>query len=300
MSVLKTGSSKNYLHDYRDGKIKQGLGIGSQKMDKHIRFKVGQFVGILGGANYGKTYFATWYFLSLATQHNLKFCLWLDENSKGQIMRNLIQMYSGVNYMKLSHEQIDFYAEQVEQWFTFVDNLRPYTPNELLEVFNTVSADGYFVDPFNQLNHDMTYNSNIEFIRNLKRWCKTNKKTVYLSMHPVTSAGRKISEYPKGHDWEGHPMIPSKSMAEGGAIFGNMCDDWINVHRLPKLDTMKNYTLIDIDKIKDNDTGGLQTTTDEVIMCYFNDGLGFKIDGVECIKRQQIEKIKPFKQNFDF
>jgi hypothetical protein len=298
MSVLEKGSSNNYLHDYRDGKIKLGLGIGSTFMDKHIRFKQGQFVGVLGGANYGKTYFVTWYFLCLATNHNLKFCLWLDENHKGQIMRNLIQMLANRKYMDLTHEQIDFYAERIEQWFTFVDNMKPYTPNELLDVFSGVEADAYFVDPFNQLNHDMSYSSNIDFIRNLKRWCKTKKKTVYLSMHPVTSAGRKISEYPKGHDWEGHPMMPSKSMAEGGAIFGNMCDDWINVHRLPKMESMKNFTLIDIDKVKDNDTGGMQTTQDEIIMCFFNDGLGFLIDGMDCIKRE--EKPEAIKPSLDF
>ncbi len=35
-----------------------------------------------------------------------------------------------------------------------------------------------------------------------------------------------------------------QSMAEGGKIFANMCDDWINVHRLTKLESMQYFTLI--------------------------------------------------------
>jgi len=297
--VLSRGSARKYLHDYKDGKIAQGLGIGCA-LDNHLRFKIGQYNGILGGDNVGKTYWMTWYMLSLTTNHKIKWGIWMDENSKGQVLRDLIQMYSGIPYKQLQHEKIDEYCDYLEDYFFFIDNRQPYKPEDLLKQFENIPADGYFIDPFNQLDHDMNYESNIKFIRSLKRWCKVNKKTAYLSMHPVTSSGRKISEYPKGHEWEGQPMIPNKSMAEGGKIFANMCDDWINVHRLTKLESMQYFTMIDIDKVKDKDTGGTQTMSNEPLMFYYNHGLGFTIEGVNPIVKHNEIKYKPLEQNSNF
>jgi len=288
--ILEKGSANDYLHDYRDNKIAKGLGI-SMPLDENLRFKYGQFVGVLGSDNVGKSYFMLWYFLCLSVRHSLKWGIWMDENSKGQVMRDLIQIYSGVQFNKLTHDQINGYAFHIESYFTFIDNKQPYTPDELLAQFSLIQAHGYFIDPFNQLNHDMEYSANIKFIRKLKMWCKTNKRTVYLSMHPVTSAGRKAAEYQKGHEWEGQPSVPNKSMAEGGKLFANMADDWINVHRLTKLESMKLFTLIDIDNVKDKDTGGEPTMSNAPLMFHFNNGLGFVQNGYEGIPRNQKQPI---------
>jgi hypothetical protein len=298
--ILSKGSSRQYLQDYRNGKIKKGLGLGCD-LDTYLRFKPRQYNGVLGSDNVGKTYFMTWYMLALSSQHGLKWCVWMDENSKGQAMRDLIQMYSGINYMDLALSEIEMYSYKIEEWFTFVDNEPSYKPSDLLNLFASTEADGFFIDPFNQLDHDMNYESNIKFIRSLKRWCKIKNKTVYLSMHPVTASGRKISEYPKEHDWAGHPMIPNKSMAEGGKLFANMSDDWINVHRLTKHTTMKWFTMIDIDKVKDKDTGGAQSEMNTPTLLEYNFGLGFKVNGVDPIKRQhktqtKIEPLKNFSE----
>ena len=44
------------LKDFREGKIKQGLGIGVKEFDKHFVFKESEFNGILGLDNVGKTF----------------------------------------------------------------------------------------------------------------------------------------------------------------------------------------------------------------------------------------------------
>ena len=59
--ILRQGSSRQYLEDYRNGKIKKGIGIGC-KLDDHIRFKPKQFNGVLGSDNVGKSFFIIWYF----------------------------------------------------------------------------------------------------------------------------------------------------------------------------------------------------------------------------------------------
>lgn len=295
--ILTNGSANDYLHDYKDGKIALGLGIGIG-LDDNLRFKFGQFVGVLGSDNVGKSYWVLWYFLSLSVTNNLKWGIWMDENSKGQVLRDLIQIYAGVRFNSLTHEQINGYAHHIESYFTFIDNKQTYTPDKLLEQFALIQADGFFIDPFNQLDHDMEYSANIKFIRKLKMWCKQNRKTVYLSMHPVTSAGRKSAEYPKGHIWEFQPSVPNKSMAEGGKLFANMADDWINVHRLTKLNSMKDVTLIDIDKVKDKDTGGAPTMSSEPLMFFFNRGLGFTQNGKEPFKR--VKEMSTMKPNNNF
>jgi len=89
--------------------------------------------------------------------------------------------------------------------------------------------------------------------------------------------------------------MPNKHNAEGGSIFSNMADDWINLNRFNKLESMKYYTMVDIDKVKDVDTGGSMTLNDFPIMCHFNRGLGFNIDGVNPLESVQ-NKPMPMKE----
>ena len=68
--IQTKGNAIEYLLDYKNGKIKQGIGIGCE-LDKYVRFKKGQLNIILGHDNVGKTYFITWYFLALALTNKL-------------------------------------------------------------------------------------------------------------------------------------------------------------------------------------------------------------------------------------
>jgi hypothetical protein len=47
---------------------------------------------------------------------------------------------------------------------------------------------------------------------------------------------------------------------------------------------MKFVTLISVEKVKDTDTGGKITALDDFIMCDFNSGLGFTINGQDPLK----------------
>jgi hypothetical protein len=90
----------------------------------------------LGHDNVGKTYWINWYFLNLALRHNLNFCIWSGENQKGQILRDMIQMYRGKHFSKLSHSQISGDLAFLEQSFTFIDNSNLYKPEEILAIYN--------------------------------------------------------------------------------------------------------------------------------------------------------------------
>ena len=282
--MLSKGIHTKYLLDYKHGRIKQGLTIGC-KLDEHIVFKPKQLNIILGHDNVGKSYFVFWYFLCLALKNDLKFCLWAGENQYGQIMRDMIQMYSGIPFKKLHDSQIRSYSTHLEQYFDFVDNSRLYTPEELLEVFKNTDADSCLIDPFTGLSREYGYEGNYKFLNMARQFVNETGKTIYISTHPTSESGRQGNLFPKGHMWDGHLKPPMAAYVEGGKSFLNRCDDFITIHRLVKHETMKYVTLVSIDKIKDRDTGGEQTLLEDYIFCDFNSGLGFELYGVNPLEK---------------
>jgi hypothetical protein len=286
--ILPSGHSNDYLVDYKDGKIQKGLGLGIS-FDENLLFKRRQLNIILGHDNVGKSYWFEWYMLALSSQHDLKWTVWMGENSAGQVMRDLIQMYSGKHFKDLTYNEIRKYAMKIEYWFTFVSNEKLYKPKELLDIFDSTNADGCFIDPFTGLDRGMTHADNYEFLNTTRQFCNQTNKTVYVSTHPTSESGRTSMLYPDGHMWKGHLRAPMKAHVEGGKPFLNRCDDMIVIHRLVKHQDMKYSTMIDVEKIKDRDTGGQQTALNEPILFEFNNGLGFKLGGIDAIKRANKE-----------
>lgn len=283
--ILPSGHSTKYLNDYLEGKIKMGLGLGCA-LDEYLVWKPGQLNPILGHDNVGKTYFIEWYFLALATNHGIKSTLFMDENDSHKIMRDLIQMYIGKPFMDLTYKELRRGEMKMEGLFSFVDNKKRYTPTELMETFAKSNTDNYLIDPFNGLKTSMSYKENYEVLNDLKMFCKLNNKTIYINAHPATASGRRQNGvYPAGHNWEGHVMSPVKADIEGGKPFSNKADDFIIIHRLTKHKDMWMMTMVEVDKIKDMDTGGKPTPVNEPVMMDYNFGLGFKIGGIDVIKR---------------
>jgi hypothetical protein len=283
--ILPRGYNTQYLLDYRDGKISKGLGIGCN-LDDYILFKRKQLNIVLGHDNVGKSYWMLWYFLALATNHKLKFLLWMGENSSGQVMRDLIQMFSGVKYSDIPPNRILQYQDELEQYFQFISNEKMYTPFEILEIIRNSDCDVSFIDPFTGLNRGMQHSDNYEFLNITREFCNSTGKTLYISTHPNSESGRSGMIYPQDHQWFGHLKPPLKAHIEGGKPFLNRCDDMLVIHRLIKHPEMKYMTMIDIEKIKDRDTGGQQTELNAPLLFDYNFGLGFKIGGIDCIKRR--------------
>jgi len=295
------GKSINYLLDYRNGKIKQGLEIGCG-LDNYLRYKPKQLNIILGHDNVGKTYFINWYFLTLAIKHNLKFILWSGENQQGQILRDMIQIYSGQNFMELTEQEIRSYSTYIEQFFEFVDNNKLYKPEELLKIFEESDANACLIDPFTGLDREMSYEGNYRFLNLARQFVNQTGKTIYINTHPNSESGRSGNLYPDGHIFKGHLKPPLKDHIEGGKAFLNRCDDMFVIHRLIKHETHKYLTMVNVEKIKDKDTGGELTALDSPVLCNFNFGLGFTVNEVDPLKDQRPKKIAtqfPTKLKFD-
>lgn len=294
--ILSDGHSTNYLNDYLNGKIQFGKKLGCY-LDDHLTWKQSQLNIILGHDNVGKTYFMEWYFLALATQHDLTFTLFMDENYHGKVMRDLIQMYIGKPFKDLTPTELRRSEIKMEHYFKFVDNQKRYTPDELLNIFASSDTDNYLIDPFNGLKTQMSYSSNYEVLNDLKHFTK-NGKTIYVNTHPSSASGRRSAVFPEKHVWAGHVMPPLKSDIEGGKAFANKADDFIIIHRLTQHPEMWNLTMCEVVKIKDTDTGGLPTKLNNPVLLDYNRGLGFKVGGIDCIKRSK-ENIK-LTPNLDF
>lgn len=295
--ILNEGHSTKYLNDYLEGKIPMGLGLGCS-MDDNLVYKAGQFNVILGHDNVGKTYFIEWYFLALASIHGLTFTLFMDENYQGKVMRDLIQMYTGKPFMSLTHKEVRRAELKMETMFKFVDNSKRYTPEHLLNVFGESNTDTYLIDPFNALDTPMTYSSNYELLNKIKMFSKKDNKTIYINAHPSSASGRRSATYPEKHDWAGHVMPPLKSDIEGGKAFANKADDFIVCHRMTQHPDMWNYTMIEVNKVKDTDTGGKPTKLNEPVLLEYNSGLGLKCQGKDVIKRPN-QKPSIYEQGFN-
>jgi len=282
--ILKNGHSTQYLNDFKEGKIAKGLGIGCV-LDDYIRFKTKQLNIVLGHDNVGKTYFMEWYFLCLAINEGLKITIWAGENSSGQIMRDLITMYVGKHFSDISYSELRSAETVIEYYFTFIDNSKLYKPKEILDLIDETDCNIGFIDPFTGLDRGMTHSDNYEFLNNSRQFCNQTGKTIYISTHPTSESGRTSMIYPLDHHWAGHLKPPLKAHIEGGKPFLNRCDDMIVCHRLVKHPDMKFMTMIDIEKIKDRDTGGQQTELNLPLLFDYNFGNGFKIGGVDPLKR---------------
>jgi len=186
----------------------------------------------------------------------------------------------------------------MEHYFKFVDNQKRYTPDQLLNIFANSNTDNYLIDPFNRLKTAMSYSSNYEVLNDLKHFTKTGK-TIYINTHPSSASGRRSAVYPEKHHWAGHIMAPLKSDIEGGKAFANKADDFLVIHRMTQHPEMWNQTMCEVVKVKDIDTGGMPTKLNAPVLLDYNFGLGFKVGGIDCIKRNKdIQTI--IKPNTDF
>lgn len=289
--ILDKGHSSQYLRDYREGNITQGLKLGCA-LDDYLVWKPQQLNIFLGHDNVGKTYFVLWYYLALATNHNQTFTLFMDENSSGKIFRDLIRMYAGEDIKKLTNLELSICEDYIHEHFKIIDNTRRYTLEELLTIFRETKTDNYLIDPYNGIDTEMTYSNSYKNLNELKLFTKQTDSSIYINAHPATASGRRSQgTYPQDHQWSGHIMPPVKSDIEGGKPFANKADDFIVLHRLTKHPDMWKYTLLEVDKVKDMDTGGKPTIKDLPVMFDYNYGNGFTVNGVDVIKRKLHEKL---------
>ena len=185
-------------------------------------------------------------------------------------------------------------------YFKFIDNRKSYKAQDLFDIFEASQCDVGLIDPFTALDRDMSYTGNYLFLNHCREFINQTGMTIYLSTHPNTEAGRMSNLYPQQHEWAGHLRPPLKDSVEGGKAFLNRCDDMFVIHRLIKHETMKFYTMISVEKIKDIETGGKHTFLDQPILCEFNNGLGFRLFGSDPLQNYRPKGVRPNQFPLDY
>jgi hypothetical protein len=184
-----------------------------------------------------------------------------------------------------------------------------YSYEDLLTTFekNLNEFDCCLIDPYNSLvrpssfkgnAHELDYRVASEF----RIFCRKHNKTLFVNAHANTEALRK--EYPKEHEYAGHPKPPTASDIEGGGKWVNRADDFIVIHRLTQHESRWMYTDIHIKKVKETETGGKPTFMNEPVSFRLRNGVKFMCEnqyGEEVdVFTSQEHKEEQMKPNTDF
>lgn len=270
------------LDKIRLGNIEKGFGIGSEKWDKHILFKRGQFNMINGHDNVGKTDVLLWYFVCLARRHNLKFNIYSSENTQKSQVFKLFNFWTGKRMDKdfLKDERgFQKTINEMTDCFKFIRADQRYSANQILDIATNNPADGLLIDPFNSLMTESgnKHQEDYDTCANIRIFCDTTNTTAFVNSHLVTQAARNV--FPKDHEYEGHLRPPEKADTEGGQKFANRADDFWSIHRMTQHPDLWNTAEVHVRKIKETITGGSTTQRDSPILMNWDNHCKYTIDG---------------------
>lgn len=300
--ILNRDFSDQYLEDFKNGKIKKGLGIGLPNIDIYLRYKPGEFTIINGLDNVGKTVWMMWYFLVLATKYDLKFAIWSGENKAEGLVRQLIQFKEGKYLSDMTIEEVYKAKDRILNNFKFIDPKGFYKNQDLYKLFEDTGADACLIDPYTGMNREFTHKANYDFLNETRHFVNNSGMACYVNTHPNTEAARRI--YPLEHEFNGYPMPPSKAQSEGGQPFANRPDNFFTLHRLVGHPEQQFKTLFYQRKVKDTETGGTPNGLESPCVFDWNGGLGFTEDGFNplsdtIVKHKELEINTTFETETD-
>lgn len=266
-----------YVNDVKQGKIKMGWGIQCE-LDHYLRYKAGSFNVILGHRNLGKSAWINWYATVLYFAYGIRPLIFSSENKIGHLKRDIVSFMDGKKIKAIDDKRINAYLRHISEDFSFVDTRNKHTCSSLLKSASEIqdSFDMVIIDPYNSLSKEKGFGGfngheyDYEMASEIRRFCQNTGKSVYLPMHAVTEALRNKHQ---GGEFAGHISPPTDGQAEGGGKWSNRCDDFIVLHRYSKHESKWMETRINVEKVKDTETGGKPTEIEkEVIMRFGKEG----------------------------
>lgn len=285
-----------WIEDYSQGRIEQGLETGSEEFDKYFRYKK-EFLIINGHSNVGKTTSALYLIMNAAIRHDWKWLIYSAENRTSSIKMTLMQMLCDKKVSNMTYQERKSSYEWVNQHFFIISTANVYTYMDMLLFMEKThfyhSVDAVFVDPYNSLRLDLrksemqnTHDYHYEAATAFLTFSNNHNVAVWLNMHAVTEAQRR-----KGAD--GLPMAPYAEDTEGGGKFVNRADCFITIHRKVQAEDphTRSMTEIHVRKVRETETGGQPTALEEPFRMVMNTShTGF----IEWGKRKPIITPKSF------
>tara|TARA_R100001440_G_scaffold23689_1_gene38604 strand:+ start:23084 stop:24064 length:981 start_codon:yes stop_codon:yes gene_type:complete len=254
------------LNQIRLNNLEQGLGIGVQAFDNHIKWKQGQFNMVNGHDNVGKTDVLLWYFVCMSKLHGKKHLIYSSENTVRSQVFKIFNFWTGKRLDKdyfLDDKGFQHTLNEISDYFEFIPNTKRYTAYDILNIASKNHHDGLLIDPFNSLMVETSnkHQEDYDICANLRIFGESNNTTVFVNAHLVTQAAR--NRYPKDHVYEGHLASPEKADTEGGQKFANRSDDFWTIHRMTQHPERWNIGELHVRKVKETITGGCVTPRDK-------------------------------------
>lgn len=262
-------ASKNeieiYFKNVIDGTLPQGLKLEVDELDKYFCFKKGLYL-INGFDNVGKSIIALWKLVKMAQLYQWKFLIYPAENSIGFVSRKIVEFQQK---KPLSECDIKNGLEFLDAYFSFIDNRKTYTWQEILRTFNDTDKDGLIIDPYDALKIDLkqgynSYNCHEEAVTELQMYCRKEDKLIWINLHTYTGAARKL-------DADGLPKAPGKADTNYGVLFANSGDFFLTYHR--KVQSKEKYRRMEthVRKVRETETGGRCTIHDKPVILELNE-----------------------------
>lgn len=278
--LAKRTEIDEYLLQWRLGTFQLGLTTGIPSFDTFYRFKRGNFNVFNGFDNVGKST-TIWYFAVLsAMYHDWKWLIYTSENKSGTFFKKAIEFYWGEKIDKISEMKYKIAYEFIDSHFKIIANEKMYNYKDILSMTEKVNdsgkIDGVLIDPYNALKIDLSDNSKLntheyhyEAASEMQLFAKKKDICVYLNCHVITFAMRQKT-------------APMKADTEGGGKFANKADDFVTIHRELQDKDKWMITELHVRKVKEIETGGGYTSSDEPYtltmqngLCRFLDPTGF-------------------------
>lgn len=202
--------------------------------DKNFKWKEKELTLIVARPNAGKTEFGLQLMLMRSVFDGWKWAVFSPENYPvDEFYDNLIHAFIGKTTDPFYKENQMTFAEY-ERGYNFVKQhffyIYPeqHTMEEIdanvLHLIETVGIHGVFIDPFNQLELDVSERDDkflSVFLRDRKRFAQKHDLRYVFSVHPKTMQKAKDGNYD----------IPDMYDIAGGAMWGNKVDNIIVLHR---------------------------------------------------------------------
>jgi len=283
--IVDDSEGRDYIDKVRAGTIKLGFEIGCE-FDNHFKFKRNAFNIMAGHANVGKTLFILYYFLCIANNHGIRFCMYIAENDVEDAKLDLIELFTKKKIEKLNEMQYDAAWQWVNHHFKFIDHEGFYEKKgrsvnhmDVLKMFKESGLDSLVIDPWNSLHSEgNSHQSDYAAATDLRMHCKINHKSIFILAHGVTSALRLV--HGKESEYMGHTRPLMAADIEGGGKWVNRADDLIIVHRYTQHETEWMFTDVHVRKIKKCRTGGKPTFLTNPVRFKF-EGVSFTVNGVD-------------------
>ncbi len=272
-------------------------------------------VGIFGVDNVGKTTFQLFLAVCYAKKHGISWLFICKENKPQALRQKIMELYQGKALHTQTTEQIIESTKFSYEYFDIVSDIFSVGMDNIFEVldglFEKKHYDSVFIDPYNAIQYDQMPSKNYAFLDSIRNYQKKMNTSFFISMHISTEKARNYIYGDKEtiFDFHGNEVsvrgqfkIPRKNFVEGGQPIANKLDDIIIVHRIQKMQELRNYTLVSIDKVKEEQTGGM-VSYEEPIMFHKEFGFDCFTDKNRInplMSRRLIEpQPLPINENFD-